>query len=68
MDTIDIFMLYRIINKIRGLYWSRKFGSTKEKIHFGKKNTFQHPECLHFGKNIGIGKYTYFLPWQNLRE
>lgn len=24
--------------------------------------TLQHPECLFFGDNVGVGKYTYFLP------
>lgn len=56
----------KILNKLqyylRWKYWSRKFGSTKGFVKIGKDVTIQHPECLHFGKNIGIGKNTYFLP------
>lgn len=55
-------IINRLINKIRWFYWSKRFGSVKGKISLGKDITFQHPECIHFGKNIGIGKYTYFLP------
>lgn len=55
-------VLYRIINKLRFLYWSHRFGSVKGKITLGRNITFQSPECLHFGKDIYIGKYSYFLP------
>ena len=52
----------RICSFIRRIYWSRKFGSVKGRVRIGKNVTFQNPDTLHFGKNIGIGKYTYFLP------
>ena len=51
-----------IKNYIRWKYWFRKFGSAKGFVRIGKDVTFQNPECLHFGQNIGIGKNTYFLP------
>lgn len=52
----------KIVNKVRTLYWSKRFGSIQGSILLGKDITFQHPECIHFGKNIGVGKYSYFLP------
>ena len=55
-------LLRKIINYIRWKYWSRKFGSTNGFVQIGKDVTFQNPQFLHFGKNIGIGKHTYFLP------
>lgn len=55
-------MFSKIKRKLTKLYWSRKFGSMDGYIRMGENITFQHPECLHFGKGIGIGKYAYFLP------
>ena len=52
----------KIENYCRWLYWSRKFGSTNGIINIGKDVTFQNPDTLQFGKEVGIGKYTYFLP------
>lgn len=52
----------RICEYLRWLYWSRKFGSTKGLVRIGKSVTFQNPHFLHFGQNVGIGKYAYFLP------
>lgn len=54
--------LNSIRTKLKWLYWSRKFGSTNGRINIGKHVTFQNPDTLHFGKGVGIGKYTYFLP------
>lgn len=54
--------LYTITQKIRMLYWKRKFGTVTDRIIMGKNITFQNPKCLHFGKNIAIGNYSYFLP------
>ena len=51
-----------LINYNRWLYWSRKFGSYNGKIIIGKHVTFQHPECLYFGKDVNIQKHTFFLP------
>lgn len=55
-------MFSKIKRKLTKLYWSRKFGSMDGYIRMGENITFQHPECLHFGKGTGIGKYAYFLP------
>lgn len=53
----------RIINQFRWVYWSRRFGSVKTKINADWKSiNIQNPDSLYFGKNVGIGKYTYFLP------
>lgn len=57
MNLLRIF-----INYCRWQLQSRKFGSTNGKINIGKHVTFQNPDTLHFGKGVGIGKYTYFLP------
>lgn len=55
-------LLGKIKHKIQKLYWSRRFGAMVGYIRMGKDITFQNPECLYFGKGIGIGKYAYFLP------
>lgn len=52
----------RLRNKYRQLYWARKFGASKGKMNIGNNVTFSHPECLYFGRSVGIGKYSYFLP------
>lgn len=49
-------------NIIKWRFISKRFGSVVGYVNIGKDVTFQHPECLHFGKGIGIGKYSYFLP------
>ena len=51
-----------ICKKIWWRCYSKQFGSVAGYVNMGKNITIQHPECLHFGKGIGIGKYTYFLP------
>ena len=54
---------YKKIEKLlRWKYWKNKFGTAPSKIAIGRHVTFQHPSHLHFGKGIGIGDYTYFLP------
>lgn len=55
-------LIKKIHHKISKLYWSCKFGSMAGYVNMGKNVTIQHPECLHFGKGVGVGKYTYFLP------
>ena len=53
---------YKIVKRLRWFYWRNKFGTARNKISIGKHVTFLHPNLLHFGKGIGIGDYTYFLP------
>lgn len=55
-------IIKRIFSFFRWLYWKPKFGSIKGRVRIGKNVTFQNPGTLHFGKNVGIGNYTYFLP------
>ena len=52
----------KLINKYRQIYWMSKFGASKGKMSIGNDVTFAHPECLYFGRNVGIGKHSYFLP------
>ena len=47
---------------LRWKYWSRKFGSIKGFVNIGSNVTFQNPDTIHFGNNVNIGKYSYFLP------
>ena len=58
-------MIGKIITYFRWLHWSRKFGSVSGKVSIGKEVTFRNPDTLHFGKEITIGKYSYFLPLKN---
>lgn len=55
-------IIEKIIRKIRWFCWRKRFGSTKGFVKMEKDITILHPECLHFGKNVGIDKYAYFLP------
>lgn len=60
MKLSDIFD--KIIRHIRYRIIVNKLGSCGRCISFSKSITLRNPHCLYFGNNIGIGKYTYFLP------
>lgn len=47
---------------LRWIYWSRKIGKASGKAYIGENVTFNNPDCISLGKDISIGKYTYFLP------
>ena len=59
--------LRKIQQKLRWLFWSRKFGSAKGPVRIDSHVTFQNPDTLHFGKGVAIGKYSYFLPLKRFR-
>ena len=61
MITFDI-VIKKITNKIRWFRWHDRFGSTEGEVIIGKNITIQNPECLHFGKRVGIGSETYLGP------
>lgn len=64
MSVVNI--IKRIIAKLKYggamIYWRKKLGGIGEKWNKGKHVTIQNPQCVFFGNNVGIGKYTYFLP------
>lgn len=47
---------------LRWIRWSYRFGSAKGFVHIGKNVTFKNPDTIHFGKGVGIGNNSYFLP------
>lgn len=51
-----------IVSRIRFSYWSRKVGSHDGIFLIHPHCDVQNPQCLHFGKNVGIGSYTYLGP------
>ena len=57
-----MYYIRKIIIQLRWLYWRNKFGSVKSKVKIGHHITFQNPRYLYFGKSVGIGHHTYFLP------
>lgn len=57
----------KILYRLRWLYWSRKFGSSKGLVRIDSHVTFQNPDTLHFGNGVSIGKYSYFLPLKQFR-
>lgn len=55
--------IYRIIHRIFDQYvWKHRLGGMGKGWYKGGNVTLQHPECLFFGENVGIGHHTYFLP------
>ena len=55
-------MIKKIQFLLRWIKWTKKFGSTNGYVSIGENVTFQNPDTIHFGKGVGIGKYSYFLP------
>lgn len=55
-------MFKKIRRTLGKIFRPIRFGAIIGSVNFGENITFQHPECLHFGKGVGVGKYTYFLP------
>lgn len=68
MNTKEITsrMFEKIFNKIKSggarWYWKNKLGAMGKHWCKDKHVTIQNPQCLFFGDNVGIGKYTYFMP------
>ena len=62
MKTIQL-----IRDRLRWIFWSRRFGSANGYVCIGNNVTFQNPDTLHFGKGVHIGKYSYFLPLKQFR-
>ena len=60
MNYKELFI--RICQIIRYKYWCCKFGGTKGRIIIGNHVTFNNPDTIYFGKNVSIGKHSYFLP------
>lgn len=55
-------IIERVYSLCRWYYISHKFGSVKGRIEIGRNVSLQNPDCLHFGSDIVIQKYSYFLP------
>lgn len=60
-------LLDKILFRLRWLRWSHRFGSATGNVRIGSHVTFQNPDTLHLGKNIEIGKYSYFLSLKRFR-
>ncbi len=52
----------RICNRLRYIRWARKLGSHEGRFMLGERVEINNPQCLHLGKNVGIGDYAFFLP------
>lgn len=67
MSMVNI--VKKIIGKFRRggakIYWKRKIGSIGDNWYKGEHVTMQNPQCLFFGNDVGIGKYSYFMPCCN---
>lgn len=55
-------MINKIYRRIKWIIYSSRFGASLGPMSIGNHVTMEHPECLFFGKNVAIGKYSYFLP------
>ena len=60
MNILNVFQYH-----FRWLHWSRKFASIRGFVRIGRNVTFQSPDAIHFGKCVGVGDYTCFLPLKN---
>lgn len=59
-DFMSVFL--KIIDKFRYIYWSRQVGSHDGYFSIQPKCDVCNPKCLHFGKNVAVGEYTYLGP------
>lgn len=55
-------MKYRISRLIKRLYWSTRLGKVQKGWYKGKNVTLDHPECLFFGRNVSIHRFSCFKP------
>lgn len=54
--------LKTVIRTIKYKRIKKKFGSIADFVHLGKDVTIQNPQCIHLGKGVSVGNYSYFLP------
>ena len=55
-------LLDRLVSRIRYHYWSKKVGSHDGPFTINPHCDINNPQCLHLGKGVGIGSYTYIGP------
>lgn len=54
--------IQKIILYIKWIRLKKRLGSYKNRVYLSDNVTVQNPQCVHFGKDVGIGKHSYFLP------
>lgn len=52
-------LIERLVSIIRFYYWSKKVGSFEGIFTIHPHCDVNNPQCLHLGKGVGIGSYTY---------
>lgn len=55
-------MIKKVIKYLRYKYWSSKVGSYDGNFNINPHCEVQNPQCLHFGRNVGIGSDTFLGP------
>lgn len=55
----------RIYTRVLTYFYTFNFKKVGTKIRMGKGIKIQHPECISFGNNVGVGKNAVFLPCKN---
>lgn len=55
-------LIERLVSIIRFYYWSKKVGSFEGIFTIHPHCDVNNPQCLHLGKGVGIGSYTYIGP------
>ena len=55
-------IIFLLIEKLRFLKWRRKLGSYEGTFNIAPKCDVHNPHCIHFGKGVGIGAYTFLGP------
>ena len=55
-------ILFLIVEKLRFLRWSRKLESYEGSFNIAPKCDVYNPHCIHLGKGVGIGAYTFLGP------
>lgn len=55
-------VIEKVESKIRMLYYKKILGGYDSNFSIGPNIVMNNPQCVYFGKNVGVGANTYFGP------
>lgn len=62
MIDINMSIFKMLVSKLRKRIWRKKFGSCGDSLNIAAHCDIRNPHCIHLGKGVGIGDYTYLGP------